>query len=509
MNGRLLVAFVGVTVVLATVPAPVAAAEDPRFETTVAEPRLTPGAENLLTVSLVNDAEDVDDRVTTAHNVKVEATGGGTPFEVISGTRRVGTMPDGEPRAVSIRLVVPRSAPAGEYRVPLAVTYEYDGDERETTTAFARVTVPERPTFEVRNVSDSSIVGETASVTLTLQNDGSATAYDSTLRFASTSSSIGIEGTSTATRHVGIWPAGENRTVTIDVTTLANASPAEYPISVTPTYRDDDGVESSYGQLLVGLTPAPRQSFALEAVTTTGYGDTILVEATITNDGSRTVRNALATVSTTHPDVVVTDGTSSVGTLGPGESAAVSFELRRTPDATAKERTFAAAVRYQREDERWYRSAAVPFRVDLPAATDVLEIEPVNNTFGIDESNTFTVRVTNAGDEPLTDLHARLGVRPPYDSNAPTSYVSTLDPGESALLSFEVTTPEDAVPTTDALPITVNATTAEDRRVTSGPTLVAIHVVGADGAAGNTTNLLIGAFAVVVILVAGWWWLNQ
>lgn len=509
MSRRLLVLFVGLTVVLSTVPAPVAAAEDPRFETSVSEPRLTPGTENVLTVALENVDEDVDDRVKTAENVRVEAAAGETPFDVVSGVQRVGTMPDGEPRDVSIRLIVPRSAPAGEYRIPLSVTYEYDGDERETTTVFAGVTVPERPIFEVRNVSGSTAVGETGTVAVTVENNGSATAWDSTLRLATESASIAVDGASATTRHVGDLTAGENRTVTVDVTTLPNATPGEYAMSVTPTYLDDNGVESSDGQLSIGLTPAPRQSFALGEVTTTGYGDTITVDSTVTNTGNGTVENAMATLSTIHQDVVVTDGTASVGTLDPGESAPVSFELRRAPDASEKPRTFSATVRYQRDDDRWYRSAAVPVRIDLPESTDVLEVDPVNNTFGIDESNPFTVRVTNTGDEPLTDVHARLGVQPPYASNAPTSYVSSLDPGESALLRFEVTTSEDAVETIDALSMTVNATTPDDRHVSTGPTLVEIRIAGSEGATGNTTNLIIGAFAVVLILVAGWWWLNQ
>lgn len=509
MKGRVLVLFVAATLVVSTVPAPVAAAEDPRFETIVPEPQLTPGAEQVVTVELINDDEDVDDRVKTASNVRVEPSVGETPFDVLSGTQRVGTMTDGEPHQVGIRLIVPRSSPAGEYDLPLAITYEYDGDERETTTVTARVEVPERPVFEVRDVSGTSSLGETGTVTLTMSNNGSATAWETRLRLETASSSLAVDGTNSVTRHVGDWPAGENRSVTFDVRTAEDASLDDYAVSVTPTYTDDNDVVSSAGPLSFGVSPAPRQSFDIDEVSATVYGDTITLESTLTNTGNRTVRNVLTMLSSEHSDVRVTDATATAGTLEPGETTMVTFELRRAPDATAESRTFTAAVQYQRDDDQWYRSRDVALQVDLPEETDVLELEPVNNTFGIDESNSFTVRVTNAGDEPLTDVHARLGVHPPYESNAPTSYVASLDPGESAILRFEVTTPDDAVETTDALPVTINATTGDDRDISTGPTLVEFHIDGGDGATGNTTNLVIGGFVVVLVLVAGWWWLNQ
>lgn len=509
MNQRVLALLVGAMLVLSIVPAPVAAVEDPRFETSVAEPRLTPGAEQVLTVELVNDDEDVDDRVETASNVRVEPSAGDTPFEILSGVQRVGAMPDGEPRNVAIRLVVPRSTRAGEYRIPFSVTYDFEGDERETTTVYARVTVPHRPIFEVQRVAGSTVVGETGPVTVTMENNGSATARDATVRFATESQSIAIDGAGAVTRHAGTWEPGENRTMRFDVRTLPNASLDEYAISVTPIYTDDNGVESSYGPLSIGVSPAPRQTYALGEVSTTNFGDTITVDSSVTNSGNRTVSNAVVSLTSEYPDVRVTDGTSTVGTLEPDESAEVTFELRRAPDVTGKSRTFTAALRYQRDDDRWYRSRDVTFQIAIPESTDVIELEPVNNTFGIDESNPFTVSVTNTGDEPLTDVHARLGVQLPYESNTPTAYVGSLDPGESAILRFEVTTPEDSVETTDALPVTVNATTPDDRDISTGPTLVEYRIDGGDGATGSTTNLVIGAFAVVLILVAGWWWLNQ
>lgn len=509
MRRSFLVSLVLLSVVLATIPAPVVALEDPRFVTTVSEPGLTPGAEQVVSVHLENDAENVDDRVETASNVHVEASSGETPFEIRSGPQKLGTIADGETRVVDIRLAVPADAPAGTYRIPLAVTYEYDGDERETTTVYADVTVPQRPVLEIRNVSSTATIGERGSVVVKMTNDGSETAHDTRLEIASGNQALAIEGAQSGTQYVGDWQPGTNRTVEFDVDVAADASTREYALTLAPTYEDANGIPTSPPPQTIGVSPAARQSFAIDDVAVAAYGETTTVTATLTNTGDRPVRYAQASISAASSTVRLTDATGAVGTLEPGGSTSITFELDMAPDAAAGLRQFDATVSYERADDRSYRSRPVSFTADIPTQTDVLELEPVNNTFDVDESNRFTVRVTNTGERPVTDVHARLGVQLPYESDTRTAYVDSLEPGESALFHFEVTTPEDAVESTDALPITINATGPDDRSISTGPTLVQIQVTTSESPTGSITNLVLAAFAVVAILVAGWWWLNQ
>lgn len=509
MVRRLLALFVLATVVLATAATPVAAAEDPRFETTVSAPRLTPGAEQAVTIQLVNDADEVDDRVKTASNVRVEARAGDTPFDIYSGPQRLGALPDGTPVPVTVQLSVPTDAPAGDYRIPLRVTYEFDGDERETTTVYARVTVPEHPVFTVTDVASTVSVQERGTVTVSMRNDGSATAHDATLTVASQNAAFAVENGQSATQFAGEWAPNETRTVAVDVATTDAATAREYALSITPHYETDDGVPRTVTPLSVGVTPAPRQSFALGDVQVVAHSETAAtLHATVTNDGERAVSDAVVSVSSSSPGVQVVEPTAPAGSLGPGESADVAFELQIAPGAVSGDRQFTATVQYDRSG-RTYRSDPIQVRQGIDAGTDVLAFEPVNNTFGIDESNRFVVRVTNTGKETLTDLHARLGVQPPYESDGPTAFVGSLAPGESALLRFEVTTPSDAVETRDAVPIVVNATAPDNRAVTSGPNYVPFEISAASGGTTSTTNLIVGVVVVAVVLAAGWWWLNR
>ena len=75
-------------------------------------------------------------------------------------------------------------------------------------------------------------------------------------------------------------------------------------------------------------------------------------------------------------------------------------------------------------------------------------------------------------------------------------------------MTFEVTTPEDGVPTRDAIPLTVTADTPDDERITSDRYFVPITITNA----GGTTRLLstVGVGAVALAVLGGaWWWYER
>ncbi|MFW6384464.1 MAG: hypothetical protein ACOCZC_03605, partial [Halodesulfurarchaeum sp.] len=122
-----------VVVGLLAVPTVVLGAEDPMFETEVPEDTLVPGETNELAVEFLNDADDLDDQVKPATEVKATMKSGDTPFTVLSGTHRLGTLEDGRPVVDEFRVRVPQNVEAGTYRLPIELEYVYDGDESETT----------------------------------------------------------------------------------------------------------------------------------------------------------------------------------------------------------------------------------------------------------------------------------------------------------------------------------------------------------------------------------------
>lgn len=503
------VALLVALLVASAAPGTVVAAEDPRFEVTVPEPRLQPGATQEVTVHLTNDAADVDERVTTASNVRVTASAGATPFTVVSGPRLVGTMDDGATRDISFRIEVPSTTPGGTYRIPLEVTYEYDGDERARQMVYAVVHVPERPIFTVDGVTSNLVVGETGRVTVTMTNVGSRAATASTLALTAPASALSLGGTQSTTAYVGAWAPNETRQVTFAVSATEAAIATEYALTLQPSYRDANDVATTAPAQSIGVTPAPEQAFGFADVSVDLRGTSAVLTAEVTNEGDRAVEDAVVTLESLGPSVTVREPTAPIGALAPGESATVAFDLGVAPEAAPGPRQFDARVRYDRGRATTYQSDAVALRADFPTGEKTFSLQPVNATFGIDTTNRFTVRVTNTGDEPLTDVRAMLAPTPPYQSQSPSAYVGSLAPGESAVVTFEVTTPEDAVPTRDAMTVNLTADTPNDQTVRSGPHLVPFTVAEPGSTTSNTTALAAGAVLVIVLLGAGWWWLNR
>lgn len=620
---RIVAFLLVILVTLGALPLQVAGAEDPRFEATVPEPELQPGVEQELTVQLVNDAEDPEDTVKTATNVRVEASGGSTPFSVVSGQRLIGDMTDGVPTTVALRVEVPNDAPGGTYDLPVTVTYEYDGDERETTTVTARVRVPERPIFTITDVESDLFQDETGLVTVTMRNDGSLPAESTTVAVTARSQallvgesqgtevfvgslaagatkrfsvpvtsndvvggdsytlqllptyqdendistrappkSIGVtpkdgtrfeitdvdssvavgesgslriavrnagdsvvrdatialesgapgltfEGQPSTSRFVDDWAPGEVRTIRTDVTATRAAEPGDRTIAASISFKHDQGVRSNSGPYEVPVTVQAEQTFSYSDVELDLRGSTGVLTATITNEGHRAAEDVTVLLESGSPAVQVVEPAAPVGNLGPGESTTIGFDLQVNTGATPGVRQFDATVRYSRDEDATYVSDPVAIRANFPTDEDLFTVEPVNATFGIDADNEFQVRIRNDGDEPLSDVRAQLEVTPPYETQSPSAYIGHLDPGEATVVTFHVTTPDDAVPTTDALSVNLSAETEESRHVVAGPYLVPFTIEAAGATASDTTALAVGAVVVIVILGAGWWWLNR
>jgi len=601
------------------VATPVLAAEDPRFEASVSEPELTPGAQQTLVVSLTNDAEDVDDQVSTASNLRVTATSGSTPIDVQSGERRIESLADGQSATLEFTVEVPRDVPGGTYTLPLEVIYEYDGDERERTTVRATVEVPERPIFAVETERVDLHPRETGAVTVALRNVGSEPANDTTATLTAPGQGLSV-GEAGERAFLGTLGPGEERSVTVPVTSTKTASSIEHELSVEPTYENTNGIREVAPARSVSVTVAEDPRIGLTGAT--GYvpagergtvewtlqnrGESVMSAVTlslesadpavtfrgtstttrffeqwapgetktvrtelavgesardgttpltgtvtfdhaagfqadggpysfgapssavdgisftdlelthggphpvllgsVTNDGTEPLENAVAVIRAETAGVMVREGRTSLGTLDPGETKAVTAAVS-TGGSDRRQLTFEGVVQYDRGGNQ---AATEPtaFHVTRSPEESLFAVQPVNATFEVDKSNALRVRIENDGPVTLTDVRAQLTARPPYESQSPSAYVSTIEPGESTIVAFEVTTPDDGVRTADTLEMNLTADTPSGQSVSDGPHLVPFVVGDGDTTSGS---LIIVALAVVVILVmaGGWWWLNR
>ena len=596
--------------------APAAAAEDPRFETSVQAPQLQPGVEQTLSVSLENDAEDVDDRVETVSAVEVSASSGSTPIEVRSGPIRVGTLADGESVSVPLQVSVPADAPGGTYQLPLTVVYEYEGDERERTTVHATVEIPRRPIFDVETAAVDLHPRETGTVTLAVTNVGSepATAATATVKAPGGALSVGsttaflgglapgetataavpvtatasatggphdltltpqyvdedgvqqtapgrtvgvalaaaprfgvverrgtvspgesgtvewtlanrgdstvrdvvvglepsgeavaLDGGGPATRHVERWAPGEERTIRLSIQAIERARNGSHPLRATIGYTHATGLQVESGPYDLGIPVTAVENLALSNLALSHAGPQVLVSGAVTYNGAEPVENAVFAFSSRTEGVAVSEGQTAVGRLEPGETVSVSGTLRTDGDQVPV--TLAGQLQYTQDDDRRL-SEPQPVRIPAAPRESLIAVEPVNATLGIDQSNVLRVAVENVGPVALSDVRAQLAVGPPYESQTPTAFVPSLAPGESRVLQFEVTTPEDGVPTGGAFSLNVSGETPTDRTVVDGPHVVPF-TVGEEGATGTALPIAVLAVVVIALLAGGWWWLNR
>jgi hypothetical protein len=598
------------------VAAPAAAAEDPRFEANVQAPQLQPGVEQTVTVSLENDAADADDRVETATAVEVLPKRGATPIEVRSGPIRVGTLADGRPADVPVRLVVPADAPGGTYQLPLTVVYEYEGDERERTTVHATVEIPRRPIFAVEtaavdlhpretgtvtlavgnvgsqpaNVTTATVQapggaltvgsttaflgalapgdttsvavpitatraatggphdlaitpqyvdengvqqtaprrtvgvalaaaprfgvverrgtvspGESGTIEWTLENRGDSTVSDVVLQLEPQGSAVLLDGDGPTTRHVERWAPGDERTVSLSVQAAESARNGSHPLRATVRYTHAAGLQVESGPYDLGVPVTAVENVAVSALALSHAGPQVLVTGAVTYRGSEPVEDAVFVFHSRTDGVTVREGQTAVGRLEPGETVQVSGTIGTDGDRVPV--TLAGQLQYAADGDRRL-SEPQPVRVQAAPRESLLAVEPVNATLGIDQSNVLRVAVENVGPVALSDVRAQLAVAAPYESQTPTAFVPSLAPGESTVLQFEVTTPEDGVATGGAFSLNVSAATPGDRTVVDGPHLVPF-TVGEDGATGTALPIAVLAVVVIALLGGGWWWLNR
>ena len=529
MTRRLLAVALVVGLLVSTAAPAVAEVEgSPRLQVTLPQYIVGVGDETTLQVAVANDADldrasttnpALNAQVTTARGVTVEVRPGVAPVSVEPARQSLGSLPDGAVATAAVDITVDDDAPPGTYRLPVVVRYGYTesvSDEgsvdEEQRTKRARVTlrIEDRPRFAVGGATTDVQPGSTGLVTVEMTNVGRESARDARVLLTSTAAGLAVDGAATGSRFVGTWPSGETRQLSYVVTASDGVRSQPYSFEVTTTFTDADGRLVSTGTDAVGVTPLSRVPFTLADVRSDlAVGERGTLDVTVVNDGDRAVYDAVVRVESSSPSLTFPEPSYPVGTLQPGESVPVSFRVDVPKPSESGPRSVSLTVAHETEDGSARTSE--PLRLTRPVGPEVerLTVEPVNATFDVDSSNRLAVRLTNVGDEPLSELDARLLADAPFTSDAPTSYVPRLAPGESATVYFELTVSEDAVANTHAVVVNVTGETADDDPVSSGPHAVAVSVVEPQTGNSDVEVLAVGVVAVLAVLGAGWWWLRR
>lgn len=414
----------------------------PQFEAVVPEPQLVPGVTQQLTIQVINDPDNPQDRARTARDVRVAVGGRSSPVEVVSGTRLVGSVPDGRSAAVTVRVTVPADAAPGTYRIPVDVTFEHQTDDgdvvKNSTRVFATVRIDERPRFRVIASETTAPIGETGTVNVTLRNVGAAPAANAVVTLQA-SNSITFDGSPSASQYVGAWEPGQNRSLQFDVSVAQTAHRRTYSIRAVVAYENPDGLSTESRPLQLGITPLPEQTFALRTVETrlhVGEDGELTVE--VSNTGTRPVESVVVRFVGASPTVSRSETQYAVGSLAPGETTVASFAVTVSETADPGPRQFTFRMEYRTRDGRQRTSDPLDARVAIGQRRPVFTVEPVASRLPVGGQGTLTVRLTNNRNETLRDVSGKLFADDPIAATDDEVFVPELAPGESTTIRFGI-----------------------------------------------------------------------
>lgn len=467
--GRLVLVLVVVAALLVPAAAVAAVSGSPDLSVYATDNRVQAGDTAAVGITVLNTGNLSDggrnpsdeQRVTTARGVTVEVDAGDAPVEVQTDTIALGTVPEGAiPVGTPIQVEVADDAAPGTYQLPVTVAYEYtseiDGTDHTTknrTESFSvRLVVEESPQFEVVDTATTVPVGGTGDVNVTVRNTGSGPARDATVTLQSGTADLTFGGAASASTFVGDWPPGETRTVSLDASVAPRTSVRSLPVTAIVSYEDDDGLPAET-TVSTGIEPGMEQSFSLEATNATlRVGEDGVVRGVVRNDGPATVENAVIVLQPAG-SVSTPETEYALGDLAADETASFRFDVDVSAEGREGPRQFIYRVEYEDDGERTL-SDPLYDRATVAPSRDVFEVTPTDAAVEAGGSTTLTLEVTNAGDEPVSDVSAKLFADAPVSVSDDEAFVAAIEPGESREVVFRVSAASGATP--KAYPVSVD-----------------------------------------------------
>ncbi len=509
-------------VVLLAVPglSMAAATGSPELSAHVTDGTVAPGETTTVEVVLLNEG-DVDSgaanpqlntEVTTARGVTANLGNGGGPFDVKTTRQAVGNLGQQASQPISFQVVVPDDAEPGTYQAPVRVRYAYtsyvsetDGSRQQSSEARTfrvPITVEERARFDVVDVRSNVSVGSSGTIALTVENNGSMTARDTRLSLGSTSPDVTVGGAESGTRSAGTLEPGDRRTVYYSLSASESADSTPYAFTLGANYRGDDDQRYTDDGASVDVAPEPEQSFALGDVDSTlRVGDDGRLSGRVTNTADRTVDDVVLAWSGEQRNVNPTETEYAVGDLGAGESAEFDFDVEVSDAARSGPRQFSLVANYADGEGEQLKSDPLSVREQVRPARDEFDVEIVRANVTAGDSATVELHLTNAVNETLSDVSAKLFADAPVSTGDDEAYVPALEPGQSETLKFSVSASGGALEKQYPLSMDFQYDEPDGDTVTSDTYRVPVQVTRNDG--GGLPTTIVGGAGLLVLVGLG------
>jgi hypothetical protein len=510
-------------VALLVVPASAVAITEgePSLSADLADNRVTAGEVTALDLTVQNKGNierssnpSLNSQVTTANGVRVSLSSGDAPVTVKTGTQAIGTLPQ-TARTVPFRIVVDEDAEPGKYDLDGQIRYRYTSlidpasgatQEEDAVRRFSlRLIVEEEPRFEIVESRSELAVGDDGPITLTLRNNGTEAASESTVTIRSGNDELTFAGSPTARSFVGDWAPGETRTLTYKGSVASGAEVRPFSLNATVSYEDGESVPGRSKGLQFGVTPQAEQTFAVENVSSSlRVGEEGTVTGEVVNTGPTTADNAVVVLSTGNGNLNVRESEFAVGDIASGDRTTFAFDVDVTDSAEAGPRQLTAEVQYRNSDGDQRVSDPLDVRADVGEKRDEFDVSPVNATFQVGSGGQLELDVTNAGEEAVSDVSAKLFVDSPVSVSDDEAFIDELGSGESRTITFGVSVAGSATAKVYPVELDFQYTTAEGDTLVSDTYTLPVEATPRERGNGLPIPLIGGVLLVVLLGVGGY-----
>jgi len=342
-------------------------------------------------------------------------------------------------QTLTLEIKVPASA-TGTGTVTLTATgTSADSLEFEIT--------PVRGTDEVQLVSTylsvSEELGKTIELPLTVSNTGDVDKTVSLMAEAPDGWTVTFKtSTNMAVKSLYMKP-GDSVSLTIVMEPGDSTQTGDYNVVVKAA--DQDGVLDSL-ELGVSLTEATSELEVISTFTdvTVEAGNSINFPIAVWNTGEKDALCLLTvpTVPENWKTVFISDDIEvSSLIIAAGESTTV--KLKVTPPNSVETGAYTLVASVASDDGA---ETILPFNINVAGSYELgLELSTLYKTVTIGQSLSFTVKVTNEGQSPVTTVYLEADIPDDWEATITPAQVSSLAARGSTTFTVEVTTPADTV----------------------------------------------------------------
>ena len=402
--------------------------------------------------------------------------------------------------AVSGGIVLGQSGSATAFGSPDINVYVPDGEITPGTTTEFTVQLDNQGELTRGKEADRELVTTARSVIVSLENDDAP---------------ITIK---TDKKSIVTLSETEPRAVPFEIEIPDSAEPGTYTLELNIEYDytsrvqqqagivNDQTQSSSSDDHDIQLTISDDARFRVTNVgSTLRVGEEGDITGTITNVGGEDVTNAEVQFPTESSNIEPLETSVAVGDIGAGESASFRIPIEVGSEAEAVPKRFELPVSFRDVNGIRSKDDDPELLAEIAPERDEFTIEAVNRSVTGGETQVMAFTITNNRDETVTAVEPKLFTDSPFSSDNDEAFIESLDPGESATVSFDLSADEGVTPKTYPVTVDIRYDDGDGDSQISESYRVAVDVLEPEDDGGLPLWILVGgAVATGGIGLAVW-----